>query len=441
MNLILTIHIVTRVTYHLTKNKIKADTLVIARLIMEEPMTQKIMLGYNVLEAAQRRLLWSFNTFQRICVSFSGGKDSTILLHLAAACAQKLNRRFHVLFIDWEAQFSYTIEHVENLRSAYHDVIEAFYWVALPLSTPNAVSVYEPEWICWQPDTAWVRQPPEQAITDIHFFPFYRQNMTFEEFVPAFAIWFSVGRPAAMLVGIRADESLQRFQSITSKRKQRYANDMPWTTATTQGYTWNIYPLYDWKTDDIWTWISRTGKPYNPLYDLMYQAGVPLSLMRVCEPFGPEQRKGLWLYHTLEPERWALLCHRVAGANCGKLYANRHGEFFAVRQLTRPKSHATWRSYAMFILDSLPESTAEHYRNKISVYLHWYQNHGFTRDIPDEQENDLGCKDVPSWRRICKVLLRNDFWCRALSFSPTKASHYARYCQKTKEKRLEWRLL
>ncbi|PCO26282.1 hypothetical protein CP987_19510, partial [Morganella morganii] len=32
-------------------------------------------------------------------------------------------------------------------------------------------------------------------------------------------------------------------------------------------------------------------------------------------------------------------------------------------------------------------------------------------------------KDIPSWRRVCKVLLNNDYWCRQLSFSPTKSSH------------------
>lgn len=69
---------------------------------------RKIPLGYHVLDAAQKRLLWTFNTFPRICLSFSGGKDSTVMFHLAAACARQLKRRFHVLFIDWEAQFSHT---------------------------------------------------------------------------------------------------------------------------------------------------------------------------------------------------------------------------------------------------------------------------------------------------------------------------------------------
>ncbi|EKT5515418.1 DUF3440 domain-containing protein, partial [Escherichia coli] len=94
-----------------------------------------------------------------------------------------------------------------------------------------------------------------------------------------------------------------------------------------------------------------------------------------------------------------------------------------------------------FLLDVMPERTAEHYRNKIAVYLRWYQTRGFPDDIPDEQENDLGCRDIPSWRRICKTLIKNDFWCRTLSFSPNKPRHYERYLQRMKERRKEWGIL
>lgn len=56
-----------------------------------------------------------------------------------------------------------------------------------PLTTVNGVSQFQPEWICWEPGVEWVRQPPDDAITDMSYFPFYRYAMTFEEFVPAFS--------------------------------------------------------------------------------------------------------------------------------------------------------------------------------------------------------------------------------------------------------------
>lgn len=131
----------------------------------------------------------------------------------------------------------------------------------------------------------WVRQPPEEAITDMTYFPFYRYAMTFEEFVPAFSSWFADNKcGVAVLTGVRADESLNRFMGLVSQRKLRYADDKPWTTASPEGFYYTMYPLYDWKTRDIWIYHTRTRAIYNPLYDLMYRAGVPLRNMRVCEP-------------------------------------------------------------------------------------------------------------------------------------------------------------
>lgn len=399
----------------------------------------KIELQQNVYEASLSRLKWTLENFSRICVSFSGGKDSTVMLHLTAQLARQLNKKISVLFIDWEAQFSCTIDHIDKMRLAYEDVIEHFYWVAIPLTTQNALSQFEPEWQCWQPGKSWVRQPPENAITDPAYFPFYQPGMSFETFVQCFADWFAERRPAAMLIGIRADESYNRFLAISSARKQRFADDKPWTSSASRGHCWYVYPIYDWKTADIWTWFARTGESYNPLYNLMHQAGVPPRYMRICEPFGPEQRQGLWLYHVLEPERWARMCERVSGAASGGVYAGKDSTFYGHRKITKPDGH-TWHSYAMLLLFSMPAPTANHYKNKIAVYLNWYRKKGMA-DIPDTQEGDIGAKDIPSWRRICKVLLNNDYWCRALSFSPNKPGNYKRYNERINNKRKEWGIL
>ncbi|AIJ09078.1 MULTISPECIES: phosphoadenosine phosphosulfate reductase [Edwardsiella] len=406
-------------------------------------MTEKILTGDNVLHAAMERIDWIFRTFTSVCLSFSGGKDSTILFHLVANVARKKKRRFSVLFIDWEAQYECTILHVRKMRDVYQDVTENFYWIALPLKTVNGVSQFQPEWVCWEPKVEWVRQPPDHAIVDSAYFPFYRHAMTFEEFVVDFSSWLASTNKCAVaiLTGVRADESLNRFMGLVSHRKQRYADDKPWSTASPKGDYYTMYPLYDWKVRDIWIYNSRTNAIVNPVYNLMYRAGVSLHNMRVCEPFGPEQRKGLWLYHVLEPESWARMCSRVSGCVSGALYANETGAYFALRKQISKPSHHTWRSYAMFLLDVMPRKTAEHYRNKIAVYLRWYQTHGYPEDIPDEQMNDLGAKDIPSWRRICKTLIKNDFWCRTLSFSPNKSRYYQSYLSRMKLRRKEWGIL
>lgn len=89
-------------------------------------LTEKILTGENVLRAAIARIEWIFETFPSVCLSFSGGKDSTVLFHLVAEVARRRKRHFSVLFIDWEAQYRCTIEHIQKMREMYHDVTETF---------------------------------------------------------------------------------------------------------------------------------------------------------------------------------------------------------------------------------------------------------------------------------------------------------------------------
>lgn len=401
----------------------------------------KILTGENVLCAVNSRLEWVFDTFEKVCLSFSGGKDSTVLFHLLAEVARRKKRTFTVLFIDWEVQFSTTIEHVSRMKALYADVTERFYWIALPLTTVSGVSQIQPEWTSWDRKAEWVRQPPVDAITEVCALPFWYYAMTFEEFVPAFAKWLSAGEGLITLTGVRADESLNRFLGLASRVKRRYADDIPWTTAALDGACYTAYPIYDWKVKDIWLYHAQTDALSNPLYDLMYRAGVSLRAMRVCEPFGTEQRQGLWLYHVLEPDTWSRVCSRVAGAHSGGYYSSQNGAFYAQRKsITKPAGHS-WRSYALFLLDSMPSSTAEHYRNKIAIYLKWYRTRGYAEDIPDEQEKDCGSRDIPSWRRICRTIIKNDYWCRMLSFSPNKTRTYERYKKRIREQRKQWGIL
>lgn len=396
----------------------------------------KKLLGKNVYEAARERVAWAFDTFERLYVSFSGGKDSTVMLHLVMDEAIRRGRKVGALFVDLEGQYKLTIDHVQAMYDLYREQVEP-YWVALPIILRNAVSQYQPRWICWEPgkEDVWVRQPPKMAITDPGYFPFYRYAMEFEEFVPGFGQWYSQGKLTACFVGIRADESLNRFRTLIAK-KVRY-EDKQYTTWC-GGSVYNVYPIYDWKTQDIWVYHAKFNKPYNRLYDLMHQAGLTIHQMRICQPYGDDQRKGLWLFHVIEPETWAKIVARVNGANQGALYAQESGNILGRIRITKPPGH-TWESFAKLLLASMPDRTREHFENKIAVFLHWWMERGYPNGIPDEADPRAeAAKEVPSWRRICKALLRNDYWCKGLSFSQTKSEAYERYLKRMKRKRQEW---
>jgi len=392
-------------------------------------------LGIDVLTAAQARIAWVFDTFPRVYVSFSAGKDSTVLLHLVADEARRRGRKFGLLFIDLEAQYRLTIEHAEAMFAEYADCTEP-YWLALPLSLRNAVSQFEPKWMCWDPDAreAWVRQPPGIAITDENHFRWFRRGMEFEELVPRFGRHYAGGQLCACLVAIRADESLNRFRTLIMPKQRLEGRS--WTTYQGQGL-WNVYPIYDWRTEDIWIYHGRTGRPYNKLYDRMHQAGLKLSQMRICQPYGDDQRKGLWLFHILEPETWAKIVGRVNGANHGALYAGERGNILGNYTITKPDG-LTWEEYAERLLASMPERMADHYRDKIATFIAWWRHRGWPV-IPDEADpRDEADRKVPSWRRICKALLRNDYWCKGLSFSQTKSDAYERYKRIMKKRRQKW---
>lgn len=402
-------------------------------------MPDKRYLGINVLEAARQRIAWTFDTFPRVYCSFSGGKDSSVCTHLVMDEAIKRNRKVGLLYIDFEAQYKHTISHLEEMYELYADHIEPF-WVALPIHLRNAVSMYQHHWICWDPDREadWIRTPPPVAITDQAHFPFYHYAMEFEEFVPQFGHWYGQGQLTACVVAIRTAESLNRWRTIAGHGQKFEGRN--WCGYVNNA-TWNVYPIYDWRAEDIWTYHGKTGKPHNHIYDLMYQAGLSIHQARLCQPYGDDQRKGLWLFHILEPETWSKIVARVNGANSGALYAQESGNILGNIKIAKPEGH-TWESFAMLLLESLPPKTREHYTNKIAVFIRWWAEHEGYRDIPDEADpKDEARKRVPSWRRVCKMLLKNDYWAKSLSFSQNKSSSYERYLQIMRNRRQRWGIL
>lgn len=400
----------------------------------------KIYLDSNVFEASQERINFVFDNFERIYLSFSAGKDSTVMLHLVMDEAIKRNITIGLLIVDLEGQYKLTIQHMRACVDMYRSNID-LYWVCLPIHLRNAVSVYEPFWMCWDPERKedWIRPLPKDkgVVNKEDFFPFFKRGMEFEEFVPAFGEWYSQGKNTACLVGIRADESLNRFRTIASDNKMTF-KEKKYTTKVTDN-VFNVYPIYDWRTEDIWIYHSKNkDKRHNELYDLMHKAGLSIHMQRICQPYGDDQRRGLWLFQLIEPETWARVVARVLGANSGALYVQDTGNINGYGKITKPANH-TWQSFAKSILNTLPEKTAEHYKNKIFTFIDWWQKRGYDDEsggIPDQAplllENQ---RLVPSWRRVTKSLLRNDWWCKGLGFTQHKTDAYEKYLKLKKEQR------
>lgn len=389
----------------------------------------------NVLEAADERVRFAFDNFEKLYVSFSGGKDSTTMLHLVMDEAIRRGRRVGVLIIDLEAQYKVTIEHMLECIEKYREHVD-LHWVCLPMALRNAVSNFDPRWVCWDPSKQdiWVRNPPPAAITDPAYFPFFRPGMEFEEFMVEFGVWYSGPEKirTGAFVGIRCDESLNRFRTIASRSKVTLLGQQ-FTTHVEDGL-FNIYPIYDWRVSDLWLYhYQNPTKQYNRVYDYMHKAGLTPAQMRLCQPYGDDQRRGLWLYHVLEPQTWSKVVARVNGANSGALYVVETGNVSGYNKIKLPDGH-TWKSFCDLLISSLPDKTRDHYLAKFRVYVKWWKARGYPEGIPDFAPDVLESKRIaPSYRRLCKALLRNDYWCKGLGFSQPKSDVYQEYV-KTKKR-------
>lgn len=398
----------------------------------------KKRLNKSVLQAAQERIAYCFDRFEKIYVSFSGGKDSTVMTHLVLEEAIKRGRKVGVLFIDWECQFTMTIDHIRKVMKLYKDHIQPF-WISLPILTNNACSMFEPLWKSWDKDKKdlWVRSKEPGSISHEMLLPFYYDGMTFEEFVPLFGKWFSEGMDTCCFVGIRTQESLNRFRTLFREKPMYEGNRF---STNVVDNVWNFYPIYDWQTEDIWSYFGKTGKLYNKLYDRMHQAGLSIHQMRIDEPFGDEARKGLWLYQVIEPQMWAKFVARMSGINSGALYCSERGNVLGNQKISLPPGH-TWQSFTNLLLNSMPPKTGEHYKNKIAVYLKWYRDRGYENGIPDQGDWKLEqMGKIPAWRQIAKTLLRNDYWCRNLGFGVTKSKAYTKYLDLMRKRRNAWKI-
>ncbi|MBQ8615915.1 MAG: DUF3440 domain-containing protein [Clostridia bacterium] len=386
----------------------------------------KIYEEQNVLDAALERLRYVFRTFENVYFSVSGGKDSSVMVQLAERVAAETGRTYDVLYIDLEAQYAHTIAHIEELKTLAH--IGTFYHVALPLALRNAVSMLQPKWICWDEADKhlWVRPLPEGAITQQNCpWPWFHRGMEFEEFIVEFARWYHdkhAGKTACG-VGIRADESLNRFQTIAFHERKEEYEGRHWTTKLEEDI-YNFYPIYDWRTEDIWGAVSQLGLMSNEIYELMYKNGLSIHQQRLCQPYGDDQRNGLDQFRALEPETWEKVLHRVNGVNFGNIYCR-------TTALGNIKSfkpdNMEWEQYTIFLLESIGLYNRElmlHYYGKIRKFIRWFEKtEGITiADIPGEADKKLEQqRKAISWRRIARAIEKNDFYMKRLSFAQTKS--------------------
>ena len=395
-----------------------------------------------------------FDNFDRIYLSFSGGKDSGVMLNLMLDYMREhgITKKIGLMILDNEANYEHSLSFMHSVLEKNLDLLDV-YWCCLPVTLPCTVSQYAVDWQCWgeRDKDRWIRPMPKQDYIvniDNHPFDFFEEDMNYWEFWDQFGDWYAQGQRCACLIGIRTVESLNRYRAIMNTKKKSLHGQL-WTKKNTK-LVYNCYPIYDWRTEDIWTANARYEWEYNKLYDIFYKAGVPVHSMRVASPFMSESKSSLGLYRVIDPHTWAKLCARVQGAN----FIATYGKQLGYKSFKLPKGH-TWKSFTKFLLATLPKEVSENFKNRfIQSFLVWGRvGRGLPENIIEELRecgvpfklngttahgrktlqrvrmykfqdhmDMLSCAGgtVASWKRFAVTILKNDHTCKYMGLAPTK---------------------
>ena len=246
---------------------------------------QRMFLDIDVVEAARERIRHVYDTFDTVCVQFSGGKDSTAVLYLAKEIHEERGLGpVKVIFRDEEMVSPLVLDYVNYIKNLDWVDME---WYCLPYGAEVWVLGRRQSVILWGEERRkqgrLVRDFPEGAITGYHFGVDHSEALP--ESVDYYTMQGKVGS-TAFITGVRAAESMVRYRSVVQKLHENYINK-PYRLKS--GIPLKFAKIiYDWNVDDVLKFISEEhNAPYCEYYDLAAltgsntRVGIPLHSVAI----------------------------------------------------------------------------------------------------------------------------------------------------------------
>jgi len=214
-------------------------------------LAPELSLNENELDSlsAPELIRWAHAEFgERLCLTCSWQKQSSVLVHMVAA---ELELEMDVVELDTHLFFRESYETRERLVERY----------GLSLIRPEIITVARqhasegPNLWETDPDRCCHVRKVEPLITALR----------------PYDAWIS---------GIRRDQSPSRAGIPKVIWSERYG-------------VWKIHPLADWDESDVWGYVMANDIPYNPLHDAGYRSIGCIPCTRPTQP-DEEERAGRW---------------------------------------------------------------------------------------------------------------------------------------------------
>lgn len=348
--------------------------------------------GRDVLDDALLRMQSLYEEGHRVVVSFSGGKDSGIILELAIMAAEATgNLPVEVVMRDEEIMFPGTFEYSE--RVAARPEVD-FHWVYACQPVLNVFDRANPYFWVFDPDLEpdqWVRRPPdfarripEQNINEI---------ITTEKFPPA------EGKKLYVVMGLRVSESTNRRAGLHSSKG--YRTNHP----DKGGGFYKARPIYDWQDSDVWKAFHEFKWDYNTAYDAMFRLGVPAAKMRIAPPtMNHHAIDQLKIARKAWPRWFNKMADRLGGVRTAAQFGKRSCQ--PLRRQGETWEECFWRT-------CVEEAPADWIGKRATYAIEKIlARHGRHATTPFPQVTQcLACdRGLHSWKKVANYLYGGDPW-------------------------------
>lgn len=201
-------------------------------------------------------------------VAWSGGKDSTVVLHLA----RQADPNVPVVFFDSGLEFPETYDHLAELTEAWQLNLQI---IPAQPSAPE-VLVATGGWDLHAPTAEHRDQLHEALIT--------RPAATAHDHHGPGELWGvraseSRGRRAMYTNSLRTETAAACLGCCHTLAEQRARHG---GVTHRRDSTHSYGPIWDWRDHDVWAYLHRHNIPTNPVYAKLRDLGAPEHFLRVA---------------------------------------------------------------------------------------------------------------------------------------------------------------